>query len=204
MSDIITVGGDLTPKTKYEFKGADGDLTLRKLDLLPEDHPVLHQEPLTWIFDPPQADPKLMYEIMLENMVYHHGLGLSANQIGMPVKVFAMRIDESDNAIVCFNPEIVKESEEMIKMTEGCLSFPSLYLNKKRPKEVSVKYQNADGDFIYAHFEGLAARVFHHEMDHMMGKTFLDGVSKILLQSARRKQKTLIRKAKKDGRRTPY
>ena len=204
MSDIITVGGDYSPNTKYEFKGADGDLTLRKLDLLPEDHPVLHQEPLTWIFDPPQADPKLMYDIMLENMVYHHGLGLSANQIGMPVKVFAMRIDESDNAIVCFNPEIEKESEKMVKMTEGCLSFPSLYLNKRRPKEVSVKYQNADGDFIYAHFEGLAARVFHHEMDHMMGKTFLDGVSKILLQSARRKQKTLIRKAKKDGRRTPY
>ena len=180
------------------------EITLRKIDLLPEDHPVLHQEPLTWIFNPPQADPKLMYDIMLENMVYHHGLGLSANQIGMPVKVFAMRIDESDNAIVCFNPEIEKESEKMVKMTEGCLSFPSLYLNKRRPKEVSVKYQNVDGDFIYAHFEGLAARVFHHEMDHMMGKTFLDGVSKILLQSARRKQKTLIRKAKKDGRGIPY
>ena len=204
MSDIITVGGDFAPKTTYEFKKDDSKLSLRKIDLLPEDHPVLHQEPLTWIFDPPQADPKLMYEIMLENMVYHHGLGLSANQIGMPVKVFAMRIDESDNAIVCFNPEIQEESKKMVKMTEGCLSFPSLYLNKRRPKEVSVKYQNADGDFIYAHFEGLAARVFHHEMDHMMGKTFLDGVSKILLQSARRKQKTLIRKAKKDGRRTPY
>ena len=204
MSDIITVGGDFTPKTKYEFKGADGDLTLRKLDLLPEDHPVLHQEPLTWIFDPPQADPKLMYEIMLENMVYHHGLGLSANQIGMPVKVFAMRIDESDNAIVCFNPEIQKESEEMVMMSEGCLSFPSLYLKKRRPKELSVSYQNIDGNFIGAHFEGLAARVFHHEMDHMVGKTFLDGVSKIVLQSARRKQKTLIRKAKKDGRRIPY
>jgi len=204
MSDIITVGGDLTPKTTYEFKNENGDLTLRKLDLLPEDHPVLHKEPLTWIFAPPQADPKVMYDIMLENMVYHHGLGLSANQIGMPVKVFAMRIDESDNAIVCFNPEIEKDSEEMVMMTEGCLSFPSLYLNKRRPEELSVKYQNADGDFISAHFEGLAARVFHHEMDHMMGKTFLDGVSKILLQSARRKQKTLIRKAKKDGRRTPY
>ena len=204
MSDIITVGGDYSPKTKYEFKGANGDLTLRKLDLLPEDHPVLHQEPLTWIFDPPQADPKLMYEIMLENMVYHHGLGLSANQIGMPVKVFAMRIDESDNAIVCFNPEIEEESEEMVMMTEGCLSFPSLYLNKRRPEKLSVKYQNADGDFITAHFEGLAARVFHHEMDHIQGKTFLDGVSKILLQSARRKQKTLIRKAKNDGRGIPY
>ena len=204
MSDIITVGADFAPKTTYKFKKDDSELSLRKIDLLPEDHAVLHQEPLTWIFDPPQADPKLMYDIMLENMVYHRGLGLSANQIGMPVKVFAMRIDESDNAIVCFNPEIVKESEEMIKMTEGCLSFPLLYLNKRRPEKLSVKYQNADGDFITAHFEGLAARVFHHEMDHMVGKTFLDGVSKILLQSARRKQKTLIRKAKKDGRRTPY
>ena len=131
------MGADFTSNTKYEFKGADGDLTLRKLDLLPEDHPVLHQEPLTWIFDPPQADPKLMYEIMLENMVYHHGLGLSANQIGMPVKVFAMRIDESDNAIVCFNPKITEESEEMVTMEEGCLSFPYTVSEKNEdPSEV--------------------------------------------------------------------
>ena len=199
MSDIITVGGDLTPKTTYEFKKDDSELTLRKMDLLPEDHPVLHKEPLTWIFDPPQADPKLMYDIMLENMVYHHGLVLSANHIGMPVKVFAMRVDDSDNAIVCFNPEIIKESEELMPMEEGCLSFPYLYLKKIRPEKLSVKYQNADGDPVEAHFEGLAARVFHHEMDHMMGKTFLDGVGQIVLQSARKKQKILKRKAKKDG-----
>ena len=204
MSDIITVGADFAPKTTYKFKKDDSELSLRKIDLLPEDHPVLHQEPLTWIFDPPQAAPKLMYDIMLENMVYHRGLGLSANQIGMPVKVFAMRIDESDNAIVCFNPEILEESKEMVTMEEGCLSFPLLYLKKRRPEKLTVKYQNVDGNFIETKFESLAARVFHHEMDHMTGKTFLDGVSKILLQSARRKQKTLIRKAKKDGRRTPY
>jgi peptide deformylase len=82
-------------------------------------------------------------------------------------------------------------------MEEGCLSFPLLYLKKRRPEKLTIKYQNVDGDFIETKFEGLAARVFHHEMDHMEGKTFLDGVSKILLQSARRKQKTLIKKAKK-------
>jgi len=199
MSDIITVGADFAPKTTYKFKKNDSELSLRKIDLLPEDHAVLHQEPLTWIFDPPQADPKLMYDIMLENMVYHHGLGLSANQIGMPVKVFAMRIDESDNAIVCFNPEILEESEEMVTMEEGCLSFPLLYLKKRRPEKLTIKYQNVDGDFIETKFEGLAARVFHHEMDHMKGKTFLDGVSQIFLQSARKKQKTLLRKVKGDG-----
>jgi peptide deformylase len=199
MSDIITVGADFAPKTTYKFKKDDSELSLRKIDLLPEDHAVLHQEPLTWIFDPPQADPKLMYDIMLENMVYHHGLGLSANQIGMPVKVFAMRIDESDNAIVCFNPEILEESEEMVTMEEGCLSFPLLYLKKRRPEKLTIKYQNVDGDFIETKFEGLAARVFHHEMDHMEGKTFLDGVSQIFLQSARKKQKKLLRKVKVDG-----
>jgi len=199
MSDIITVGADFAPKTTYKFKKDDSELSLRKIDLLPEDHAVLHQEPLTWIFDPPQADPKLMYDIMLENMVYHRGLGLSANQIGMPVKVFAMRIDESDNAIVCFNPEIIEKSKEMVTMEEGCLSFPLLYLKKRRPEKLTIKYQNVDGDFIETKFEGLAARVFHHEMDHMEGKTFLDGVSQIFLQSARKKQKKLLRKVKGDG-----
>ena len=199
MSNIITVGADYSPNTKYEFKNSDGEVTLRKLDLLPEDHPVLHKEPLFWVFDPPQADPKIMYEIMLENMVYHKGLGLSANQIGMPVKVFSMRVDDSDNAIVCFNPEIIKESEELIPMEEGCLSYPYLYLKKIRPERLSVKYQNADGDLVSAHFEGLAARIFHHEMDHMMGKTFLDGVGQIVLQSARKKQKILKRKVKENG-----
>ena len=152
------------------------DLQLRVAKLLHESDPILKKEPLTWVFNPPQADPHRMHNLMLENMVAHRGLGLSANQIGMPVKVFAMRVDESDNAVVCFNPEITEESDEKVMMKEGCLSYPSLYLNVRRPAELWVKYQNADGDIINAHFEGLAARIFHHEMDHMKGKTFIDKV----------------------------
>ena len=141
---------------------------------------------------------------MLENMVYHHGLGLSANQIGMPVKVFAMRVDDAGNAIVCFNPKITKVSDETVTMKEGCLSFPSLYLNIRRPQGVKAEYQNMDGDMISVSFEGLAARIFHHEMDHMKGATFISKVSKFFLQNARRKQRTLLRKARKDGSRIPY
>ena len=162
------------------------DLTLRTIPLLPESDPILKKEPVYWDFDA-NPDPKRMHLVMLENMVAHHGLGLSANQIGMPVKVFAMRVDDSDNAIVCFNPEITEESDEKVMMKEGCLSYPSLY-------------QNADGDIINAHFEGLAARIFHHEMDHMKGKTFIDKVNKVFLQSARRKQKKLLRKGRSNGR----
>jgi len=85
-------------------------------------------------------------------------------------------------------------------MKEGCLSYPSLYLNIKRPKEVVVKYQNADGDLIHATFDELAARVFQHEMDHMKGQNFTEYVSKFMLKSARKKQKKLLKKGEQDGR----
>ena len=176
----------------------DDELTLRKFQLLPEEHPILKKEPLPWIFGE-NPDPQRMRLIMLENMVAHNGLGLSANQIGMPVKVFSMYVT-NEEGIVCFNPKITQESDELVTMKEGCLSYPELYLNVRRPAEIWVNYQNADGDIINAHFEGLAARIFHHEMDHMMGKTFIDKVSRVFLQSARRKQKKLLRKGRQDGR----
>ena len=140
-----------------------------------------------------------LYDMLIQHMVYHEGIGLSANQIGIPFKAFSMMVDDRD-VICCFNPKIIKESDEIIVMKEGCLSYPLLFLNIKRPKVVWVKYQNADGDEVNAHFEGLAARVFQHEMDHMNGTNFLDRVSKVFLQSARRKQKTLLRKERKNGR----
>ena len=140
-----------------------------------------------------------LYDMLVQHMVYHKGIGLSANQIGIPFKVFSMMVDDKD-VICCFNPKIIKESDEIIVMKEGCLSYPLLFLNIKRPKVVWVKYQNADGDEVNAHFEGLAARVFQHEMDHMNGTIFLDRVSKVFLQSARRKQKTLLRKERRNGR----
>ena len=175
------------------------NLPFHIIQLLHETHPIIHKEPVHWQFGV-NPDPKRMHDVMLENMVYHRGLGLSANQIGMPVKVFAMRVDDSDNAIVCFNPKITKESDETVMMKEGCLSYPQLYLNVKRPQAIEGTYQNADGDEINVHFEGLAARIFHHEMDHMEGNTFLNRVKKVFLQSARRKQKKLLRKGRQNGR----
>ena len=176
----------------------DDELTLRKFQLLPEEHPILKKEPLPWIFGE-NPDPQRMRLIMLENMVAHNGLGLSANQIGMPVKVFSMYVT-NEEGIVCFNPKITRESNEKVIMKEGCLSFPELYLNISRPQMIEATYQNADGDEINVHLEDLAARIFHHEMDHMLGTTFLDRVSKVRLQSARKKQKILLRKRKRDGR----
>ena len=204
MAEIIIPSDDKLILPSYDRSGEvpsivkDDELTLRKFQLLPEDHPILKKEPLPWIFGT-NPNPDRMRLIMLENMVAHHGIGLSANQIGMPVKVFSMYVTEEEG-IVCFNPKITRESDEKITMKEGCLSFPELYLNISRPQMIEAEYQNADGDKINVHLEDLAARIFHHEMDHMMGTTFLDRVSKVRLQSARKKQKILLRKRKRDGR----
>ena len=85
--------------------------------------------------------------------------------------------------------------DEMLNETESFF-IPSDDGKKERTK--SDFAPNVDGEFFDSKFECLAARIFHHEMDHMKGNTFLDGVSKILLQSARKKQKILLRKTKKD------
>ena len=198
------------------------------INLVHESDPILKSEPSSWDFenslgiirrldiendtwyksgevvsDTLDIQDKLkapdLYDMLVQHMVYHKGVGLSANQIGIPFKVFSMMVDDK-NVICCFNPKIIRESDEQVIFSEGCLSFPQLFLKIKRPEEVWVKYQNAGGDEVDAHFEGLAARVFQHEMDHMNGTIFLDRVSRVFLQSARRKQKTLLRKERRNGR----
>ena len=93
-------------------------------ELVEETDPFLREEPETFNFDSPQVDPEKLSAQLIENMIHHEGLGLSANQIGIPVQVFSMVID--DNAMVVFNPEILEWSEDTTYMREGCLSFPGL------------------------------------------------------------------------------
>ena len=198
------------------------------IKLVSESDPILKTEPSLWDFENPlgiirrldiendtwyksgevvsdQLDIQdklkapVLYDMLIQHMVYHEGIGLSANQIGIPFKVFSMMVNDKD-VICCFNPKIIEESDEQVIFSEGCLSFPQLFLKIKRPERVMVKYQNADGDEISAHFDGLAARVFQHEMDHMNGTTYLNRVGKVFLQSARRKQRTLLRKERRHGR----
>ena len=198
------------------------------INLVHESNPILKREPIPWNFEKPlgiirrlniendswykggevvseehDIDDKLgasdLYDMLIQHMVHHEGIGLSANQIGIPFKVFCMMVDDKD-VICCFNPEIVRSSDEQIEFKEGCLSFPNLYLKIRRPEAIWVKYYNPDGKEVSGSFNGLAARIFQHEMDHMNGTTYLDRVSKVFLQSARRKQKTLMRKEKRNGR----
>ena len=97
------------------------------LEFVPETSPVLLQECKEFDFENPPFDPKEFVQSLHDKMIKSDGLGLSANQVGQPYRVFVMRTGEKPYAV--FNPRIVDVSDKELTMKEGCLSFPLLYLN---------------------------------------------------------------------------
>tara|TARA_B100001250_G_scaffold409814_1_gene434929 strand:+ start:247 stop:696 length:450 start_codon:yes stop_codon:yes gene_type:complete len=115
---------------------------------------------------------KLSYNLT-ENMFHYNGVGLSANQIGIKERAFIMMTDiELQETITCFNPKILKESRDTVKLEEGCLSYPDLYLEISRSKNIIVKYEDERKNTYKKRLEGFVARVFQHEYDHMEGIDF--------------------------------
>ena len=108
-------------------------------------------------------------------MHHYEGIGLAANQIGMDVRAFAMIRDlENNEVIVCFNPKIIKKYKEVTSCEEGCLSFPDEFINVDRPDKIVVKYEDEDKKDHKIILDGLAARVFLHEFDHLEGIVFTE------------------------------
>ena len=166
-------------------------------DLVLEDDPILRKRCQSFDFDNPQEDPRMLTAELIEAMYKYEGLGLSACQIGMDLKVFSMIYD--NKPIICFNPRITEYSEETTYMKEGCLSFPGLWFSIQRHYGVSVTFAKADGTNMSATFVQLAAKVFQHEYDHMLGKLYLEYASDYMVRNARKKQILWQRKRKNNG-----
>lgn len=170
-------------------------IALQELQLISEDSGILKQLQDNFDFSKPIYDPKDLAFKLNECMIKNNGLGLSACQVGIPFRVFVMRVN-GDEPLALFNPRIVNQSDNMISMKEGCLSFPLLYMNVKRPDAVRIRFQNYNGETKTQQFIGMSARVALHEMDHMEGITYLNRASSFELQRATRKRMILKRKVK--------
>lgn len=166
-----------------------------EMNFVAEDNPILRQPCVDFDFDNPPFDPKEFAESLYNKMAKHDGLGLSANQVGYPYRVFAMRNDE--DPIVIFNPKIVDIAEKQVSMKEGCLSFPLLFLNVKRPDYVRMRHQVWEGETETNTFIGLTCRIALHEYDHLEGKVFTQVASAFEKERAMRKRMILKRKVKK-------
>lgn len=165
-----------------------------ELNFVSEDSSILLSPCEEFDFDNSPFDPKEFAYALHEKMIKWDGLGLSANQVGQPYRIFAMRT--GNEPFVMFNPKIVNMSNNFISMKEGCLSFPLLFLNVKRPDAVRIRYQKYDGTTETNQFIGMTARVALHEYDHMLGKVFTQIASKFETQRALRKRQILKRKVK--------
>lgn len=148
--------------------------------------PILKQEMEKFDFQNPPTDPIQLAKDLAETMIQENGLGLSANQIGLPYRAFAMKAEQ---IIVCFNPMIVDESTEQLYLEEGCLSFPMLYVKVKRPKKIKVRYTEPNGNVVTRVFDGMTARVFQHELDHLNGIVYTKRANKFHLEQARKRAK---------------
>lgn len=170
-----------------------------KTDLVDMNDPILREEMPEFDFDEPLATLKAqqLYETMKTGLQALGGLGLSANQVGIRERMFVFGDGSDPDNIACaFNPIIVSYIGDEIKMEEGCLSYPGLLLKIKRPSAIRVRYANFDGRIKTMQFEGVTARVFQHELDHLNGIRFTDRVNPLYRDSVRQKLKK-IQRAKK-------
>lgn len=119
------------------------------------------------------AGTKKLIEDMIATLRRQNGLGLAANQVGSLQKVFVY--DDGSGLGVMINPRIVSASGEQIGV-EGCLSVPGLQGEVKRANVVEVRGTDLNGKPVKIKAEGLLARIFQHELDHLNGTLFIDRV----------------------------
>jgi len=168
--------------------------------LLEPTSPVLNIRMDEFTIDELKEKHKLTPLELLENlsgtMAAMGGIGLSANQCGLPIRAFCMYTDFDKKDVALFmNPKIIWESEETDFYKEGCLTFPFLFLNVKRPKMVEFEYMDKDGSTQKSKFAGLSCRVFQHEYDHMEGRNFTQLVSRLKLDMGLKKARKMRKKA---------
>jgi peptide deformylase len=173
------------------------------LRIVPYPHPALRYEsrPVVQIDDQLRATVREMFALMYAS----NGIGLAANQVGIPLRFFILNLaadaEKPDQELVFINPEIVKKhsSEEN---EEGCLSFPGLYGNVRRARRIKVHAYDLEGNPITIEAEELLGRAIQHELDHLDGKLFIDYLGPIAKTSSNPKVKEIeagYRKAQAEG-----
>ncbi|NBP01551.1 MAG: peptide deformylase [Proteobacteria bacterium] len=167
-----------------------------KLQLVEPNHELMNRPPKLYDFENEKDSAPGVASVLYQKMKDLGGIGLSANQLGLDLRVFVM--GSADTGTYIFNPEILGQSDEEDTFREGCLSYPGIFLYMKRPLSIRAKYFNEKGEEKITNFSGLTARIFQHEYDHMMGTDFTKNVSKLKLDLAKKKfanaRKKLIKK----------
>ncbi len=141
---------------------------------------------------------RALVDDMLHTMYSADGVGLAATQVDVHERLIVMDTsDQHNRPVVLINPEIVRRSAEMAVNEEGCLSVPLIYDRVERHARVTVRALGRDGEPFDLDAEGLTAVCVQHEMDHLMGRVFVEYLSPLKRDRIRTK---MIKKAREDQR----
>jgi peptide deformylase len=159
-----------------------------KIVKFPDD--ILRQKVEDFDFEQCVLDPAKLEQELVETMFAYDGIGLAAPQVGLPLRVFVMGYKDSpETAQAFFNPIVVATVDEIEDLEEGCLSFPGIFVNIKRPKKILARWQNSKGEWQESEFDGYNCKCFLHELDHLEGIVFQDRVSTLKWAMAVKKSK---------------
>ena len=161
-------------------------MAIRRIYETPD--PVLRQisKPVETFDD----DLKTLVSDMFETMYDAPGIGLAAVQVGEPIRLLVIDLQEPEDPEdpesqnvkdprVFINPEILWHSDHAVPYTEGCLSVPEQYAEVMRPDKIRARWQDVGGKTYEEEIEGLLAVCLQHEMDHLNGVLFIDHLSRL-------------------------
>jgi len=130
---------------------------------------------------------KKLVEDMIETMYSANGIGLAATQVNIHKRLLVLDISaDQDQPRVYINPQIIDQSGEQ-SCEEGCLSVPGVYASVKRAEYVTIRAQDSDGNFFEEQLKELHAVCVQHEMDHLIGRLFVDYLSPLRRNMVRKK-----------------
>lgn len=173
---------------------------MAQLNILRYPDPRLHR--VARPVDEVDARIRTLVADMLETMYAAEGIGLAATQVDVHERVIVIDTSEPrDQPIVLINPELVWRSEEITLGEEGCLSVPSIYDKVERHAAVTVRAQDRGGAWFERRVEGLTAVCVQHEMDHLLGKVFVEYLSPLKRERIRSKLAKRAREEQSEQRR---
>lgn len=141
---------------------------------------------------------------LADTMFAANGAGIAAIQLGAKERIFLVDAGvaggrEEDPPLVFINPEIVAVSDEKVTADEGCLSFPDIFVPVKRSVRATIRATDLDGVVFEMEREGLCARAFQHEVDHLNGKLLADFVGPLKREMIKRKLKRAAQHDEDEG-----
>ena len=188
MNEVIDKDGTILIDTDNGIQTLEN---IETFDLVPETDPILKQVLPEFDFDTAPINTTDFASSMVETCKKYNGYGLSANQCGFPYRMFVMGAGEE--YVAFFNPVLMKTEGE-VHMKESCLSFPGLSLSITRPEKIWVKYQDYTGEWKEAHYVGMSARCWLHELDHMDGIVYTQRVKPLALEQGMKKRNKILKK----------